>query len=90
MAQQTDDNKMKSTKTAVEWIFQKMTEQGTNPYWDMRFIQAKQMEKEQIMNAFQQGVYEAVLTDINYTNCDEEAEVYYNETYKNENNTQNQ
>ena len=27
-------------QTAVEWLFKKMTEQGTNPYWDMRFIQA--------------------------------------------------
>ena len=32
-----------------------MTEQGTNPYWDMRFIQAKQMEKEQIINAWEDG-----------------------------------
>ena len=42
-------------QTAVEWLFKKMTEQGTNPYWDMRFIQAKQMEKEQIINAWEDG-----------------------------------
>lgn len=40
-----------SKQTAVEWLFQKMTEQGTNPYWDMRFIQAKQMEEKQIKDA---------------------------------------
>lgn len=44
--------------------------------------QAKQMEKEQIVNAFQFGVSEGFLTDINYMNCDEDAEYYYNETYK--------
>ena len=56
--------------TAVEWLFEKMTEQGTNPYWDMRFIQAKAMEKEQIKEAYCKG-------DDNIG-----AEQYYNETYK--------
>ena len=61
--------------TAVEWLFQKMTEQGTNPYWDMRFIQAKQMEKEQIVDAHYQGYR----NDIGTT---EVSEKYYNETYE--------
>lgn len=39
-------------QTAVEWLFEKMTEKGTNPYWDMRFIQAKAMEKEQHSNTW--------------------------------------
>lgn len=60
-------------QTAVEWLFQKMTEQGTNPYWDMRFIQAKQMEKEQIINAWVSGVV---------SKNDMTAEQYYNETYE--------
>jgi hypothetical protein len=68
-------------QTAVEWLFKKMTEQGTNPYWDMRFIQAKQMEKEQIIKAYGQG----------YKNAQDYEEVgkeqYYNETYKNEKRT---
>lgn len=58
-------------QTAVEWLFKKMTEQGTNPYWDMRFIQAKQMEKEQIIQAF----------DIACEDKDIIGEEYYNETY---------
>lgn len=74
MTQQTDDNKMKSTQTAVEWLFQKMTEQGTNPYWDMRFIQAKQMEKEQIMNAYNKGNMESEIANLY-------AEKFYKETY---------
>lgn len=82
MAQQTDDYKMKSTQsvtnihtlTAVEWLFKKMTEQGTNPYWDMRLIQAKQMEKEQIIKAFNEGTF-SEMEKIN-------AKQYYNETYE--------
>lgn len=58
-------------QTAVEWLFEKMTEQGTNPYWDMRFIQAKAMEKEEIINAIVDW----------YTKDFESAEQYYNETY---------
>ena len=77
MAQQTDDNKMKSTQTAVEWIFQKMTEQGTNPYWDMRFIQAKQMEqdrrREDVKIGYNQGYLDAQCNHIN------DAENYANE-----------
>lgn len=65
-------SKMKTTQTAVGWLFQKMTEQGTNPYWDMRFIQAKQMEKEQIENAFSAG----------YDYPEKDCEQYYNETYE--------
>lgn len=61
-----DDYKMKSTETvtnnhkltAVEWLFQKMTEQGTNPYWDMRFIQAKQIEREQLAKAMHHALDE--------------------------------
>ena len=61
-------------QTAVEWLFEKMTEQGTNPYWDMRFIQAKQMEKEQIMNAYIDGELQQ--------GFEAEAEQYYRKTYK--------
>ena len=62
--------------TAVEWLFEKMTEQGTNPYWDMRFIQAKQMEKEQLHKcaSFWRGKENEIEKPI--------FEEYYNETYK--------
>ena len=67
-------------QTAVEWLFKKMTEQGTNPYWDMRFIQAKQMEKEQIMDAHIEG--QRVFDKHPHTHwTNEQAEQYYNETY---------
>jgi hypothetical protein len=58
-------------QTAVEWLFEKMTEKGTNPYWDMRFIQAKEMEKEQIVDAHLDG----------YRSHPYLSEQYYKETY---------
>ena len=68
-------------QTAVEWLFKKMTEQGTNPYWDMRFIQAKQMEKEQIMDAHIEG--QRVFDKHPHTHwTNDQAEQYYNEMYK--------
>ena len=68
-------------QTAVEWLFKKMTEQGTNPYWDMRFIQAKQMEKEQIMGAHIEG--QRVFDKHPHTHwTNDQAEQYYNEMYK--------
>ena len=68
-------------QTAVEWLFEKMTEKGTNAYCDMRFEQAKEMEKQQIIDAHgnQQkksgGVsnYTYILT----------GEKYYEETFTN-------
>ena len=61
-------------QTAVEWLFEKITEQGTNPYWDMRFIQAKQMEKEQITDAYIMGSYDMAAKEFN-------PEKYYKEIY---------
>ena len=61
-------------QTAVEWLFEKMTEKGTNAYCDMRFEQAKEMEKQQIIEARVK-----IILDSNYV----EAEQYYNETFKN-------
>ena len=59
-------------QTAVEWLFEKMTEQGTNPYWDMRFKEAKEMEKEQIENAYWDGIFNGEFLD---------GQGYYNENY---------
>jgi hypothetical protein len=67
-------------QTAVQWLFEKMTEQGTNSYWDMRFVVAEEMEKQQIKIAHLNGQSEwdiKGLADINK----KLAEEYYNETY---------
>jgi hypothetical protein len=66
-------------QTAVEWLIEKMTEQGTNPYWDMRFIQAKEMEMEQIIEAHGKQL-KKTQTAANYEYW-KTGEHYYNETY---------
>lgn len=63
--------------TAVDWLVEQFNLQAYIPH----IQQAKQMEKEQIKEAFKFGVHEGYLTDINYLNCDDDAEYYYNETY---------
>ena len=68
-------------QTAVEWIEDKIQS-------DMTFIeilglirQAKEMEKQQIINAFNEGE----INSVDYFNVEnitiEEAEQYYNETF---------
>jgi hypothetical protein len=67
-------------QTAVEWLIEKITEQGTNTYWDMNFVVAEEMEKQQIIQAHLNGQSEwdiKALEDINFKLANE----YYNETY---------
>jgi hypothetical protein len=63
-------------KTAVEWL-EEMFNNSEIPNSSMLFKQAKEMEKEQIMNAF-----EAAEKD-----CGKDflhGDLYYNETFKSE------
>ena len=74
-----DDGASLPMKTAVEWL-QEL--QDNRPAYeefilDEEFEQAKQMEKEQIINAAKSCNYIGGATDI-------EAEKYYNQTYKTE------
>ena len=82
MAQQTYGEWMRSNPpienpTAVEWLVDKLMkgEFINNP--DELIEQAKQMEKEQIMRAYEFGVADP------YNFIEDEAEQYYNETYQN-------
>jgi hypothetical protein len=63
-------------QTAVEWL----VEQITNGTMSAReaIQQAKAMEKEQIKDAYQKGFIRGL------GNRDEDAEQYYNETFKSE------
>jgi len=77
-------------KTAVEWYnskvieLMKQREQGNidvlefRNQLDLLLAQAKEMEKEQIMDAYLQGQYDGD------TMRDTDAEQYYNETFKSE------
>lgn len=62
-------------QTAVEWLFEKITGlKGNFELFKKQLEQAKEMEKQQIMDATCFG---------EYINDDKEiAEKYYNETYK--------
>jgi hypothetical protein len=63
--------------TAVEWLADKLTlpEYGDNPQWVQDAIeQAKKMEKEQIIEAFDIGTNDENLI----------GKEYYNETFKSE------
>ncbi len=74
-------------QTAVEWLFDKITQnqdirwRGT-PYRDL-FKQAKQMEKEQIIDANDSGFEDGVMFTQIGTPIYDTPEQYYNETYGN-------
>ena len=61
-------------KTAVEWFYQRILAEDIKTV----FEQAKEMEKQQIKNAYYTG------GDDVEDNRDREAEQYYNETFKSE------
>jgi hypothetical protein len=63
-----------SKQTAVEWVI----EQYINKNRGLEvFMKAKEMEREQIMEAFKHGELPPLFVNFN-------AEQYYNETYKKE------
>ena len=67
-------------QTAVEWLENEFKEickdfGGLHTDFIERFEQAKEMEKEQIMDAYEFGVGDA------YNYNSEEGEQFYNETY---------
>jgi hypothetical protein len=65
-------------KTAVEWFVEQLKERHLLKFTGIDKIieQAKEMEKEQIINAWSDGKFES-------SGCIE-AEQYYNETFKSE------
>jgi hypothetical protein len=69
-----------SKQTAVEWIQHQVKQQGITHYFSLTEIleQAKEMEKEQIVDAFGEG------NKYNGWALKHELEEYYNETYKKE------
>ena len=67
-------------QTAVEWLENEFKEAhkmfgGIDTNWIKRFEQAKEMEKEQIMDAFNGEPH-----------CDGDGDRYYNETFKQQEN----
>jgi len=73
--------------TAVQWMAKQILNLNkSDATWSEIYDQALYMEKEQIMDAFEYGVSEGFLTDINYLKCKEDAEFYYNDMFKLNNN----
>ena len=65
-------------QTAVEWLMQQLpTIDKYDPYYQNLFTQAKAMEKEQIIKAFNQSWHDRM-------NPYKTAEKYYNKTFKSE------
>lgn len=62
-------------QTAVDWLFEKLWETPKDKLtWYSILEQAKQMQKEQIIDAYDKGEFNQ--------GCNEDAEEYYNENYK--------
>ena len=60
--------------TAVEWLFEQIVNRTDRMYFLKEFEQAKELEKQQIVNAFLEGC-----SDNNNDGFE-----YYNKTYKSE------
>ena len=70
-------------KTAVEWLVEEMPViDWQDPYWKIKLQQAKAMEKEQIVDAYEIGFADA-WDDARYDDEPKHAgaEHYYNETF---------
>ena len=63
-------------QTAVEWLYEELILDGINVP-KVFYDKAKEMEKEQIIDAYYQG-------DADSDNIHVDAEQYYNETFKSE------
>ena len=64
-------------QTAVEWLI--LQEKRSDYFSDETIKKALQMEKEQIINAWRNGDNDSMYDP---KQLDEQAEQYYNETYK--------
>jgi hypothetical protein len=68
-------------QTAVEYLFEQLWETPKDKFnWYLIFGQAKEMEKEQIINAYDAGLFDGSMDDVN----DRIYKQYYNETFKSE------
>ena len=77
-----DQNKEERKETATDWLFRQLWETPKDKLdWYAILKKANEIHKEQVCNAFEQGVYEGVMTDINYMKCEGESDYYYNERY---------
>ena len=65
-------------QTAVEWLFEQIVNRTDRMYLLKELEKAKEMEKEQIIRARQDGL------DNGFSNGSWDSNLYYNETFKSE------
>lgn len=69
-------------QTAVEWLFKQLWDEPRDKFtWYAILSKAEEMEKEQIIDAFDYGAYVGTYA------VDKYAKEYYNQTYENTNGT---
>ena len=72
-------------QTAVEWLIEHLNLDETSPnYNNLTIKKAKEMEKEQIEDAYEQGYTEDIPYPVSGGYYKMNAEQYYNETFKSE------
>jgi len=70
-------------QTAVEWLIDRIEDVDNTPeIWELIKIKAKEMEKQQIIDAYSESAISFMDGILNKDDCKEEAENYYTETYK--------
>lgn len=70
-------------QTSVDWLFEKLWEASKDKLtWHSILEQAKQMEKEQMIESYCQGCFDTNQDDSIFPR--ETSEQYYNENYKSE------
>ena len=69
-------------KTAVEWLYDKIKHGITKKQFDEFILEAKEMEKQQIIDAYGVGYLTDFKLNSDYTT--QTPEQYYNETFKSE------
>jgi hypothetical protein len=74
---------MENKQTAVEWLIEKLEINNAvfraGEFWNLIKNEAKQMEKQQIIDSFRNGLDDFYDKDTSFY---ENGEKYYNETYK--------
>jgi hypothetical protein len=67
-----------SKQTATEWLFKKLWDEPKDKLtWYAILKQAEEMEKEQIIDAYDAGLFDGSMDDVN----DRMYKQYYNETF---------
>ena len=70
--------------SSVEWLVNQLIKEGKLFYDDYKCIeQAKEMEKQQIIDAYSESAISFMDGILNKDDCKEEAENYYKDTFSN-------